>query len=57
MTVYISYQADNLNAGMALHKDPGKILQRYLIYTKDVRKDNDIFCLPIYMVQFFNVLK
>ena len=29
-----------------------KILNRYLVYTKDYRKDKDIFCVPIYMLQF-----
>lgn len=29
-----------------------RILQRYLVYTKDFRKDEDIFCVPIYMTQF-----
>ena len=29
-----------------------RVLRRYLIYTKDVRKDRDIFCLPVYMVPF-----
>lgn len=29
-----------------------RILQRYLIYTKDLDKDKDIICLPAYMVQF-----
>ena len=33
-------------------KFSSRILRRYLIYTKDIRKDKDIFCLPIYMVQF-----
>lgn len=28
------------------------ILDKYLIYTKDFAKDEDIFCLPIYLVQF-----
>ncbi len=26
-----------------------RILRRYLLYTKDLRKDKDIFCLPAYM--------
>lgn len=26
--------------------------KRYLIYTKDIRKDKDIFCLPVYMTMF-----
>lgn len=30
----------------------GKIGQKYLIYTKDFRKDGDILCLPIYMTMF-----
>lgn len=29
-----------------------RILNRYLIYTKDYAKDRDIFCLPIYMTVF-----
>lgn len=29
-----------------------RILQRYLIYTKDLTKDGDIVCLPVYMAQF-----
>jgi len=29
-----------------------RILQRYLIYTKDLAKDGDIVCLPVYMAQF-----
>lgn len=30
-------------------KFPSRISQRYLLYTKDIRKDNDILCLPVYM--------
>lgn len=33
-------------------KFSSRILKRYLIYTKDIRKEKDIFCLPIYMVPF-----
>lgn len=29
-----------------------RILNRYLVYTKDMSKDQDIFCLPVYMVPF-----
>ena len=29
-----------------------RILQRYLVYTKDVRKEEDILCMPVYMTQF-----
>lgn len=29
-----------------------RILKRYLIYTKDIRKDKDIVCLPFYMIMF-----
>lgn len=29
-----------------------RILDKYLIYTKDFAKDEDIFCLSIYLVQF-----
>ena len=33
-------------------KFSGKIGQKYLIYTKDLCKDGDILCLPIYMTMF-----
>lgn len=29
-----------------------RILQRYLVYTKDMSKEQDIFCIPVYMVSF-----
>ncbi len=29
-----------------------RILRRYLIYTKDVRKEEDVLCLPVYMINF-----
>ena len=29
-----------------------RILQQYLIYTKDLAKEKDIMCLPVYMTQF-----
>lgn len=29
-----------------------RILQRYLVYTKDLRKDGDIVCMPVYMAMF-----
>lgn len=29
-----------------------RILDKYLVYTKDFAKDEEIFCLPIYLVQF-----
>ena len=31
-----------------------RILQKYLVYTKDFCKDGDIICLPIYMVPFIH---
>ena len=34
------------------NKFSDRILWRYLIYTKDLKKDNDIICLPVYMTQF-----
>ena len=30
-------------------KYSGRILQRYLVYTKDLKKDKDILCIPAYM--------
>lgn len=29
-----------------------RILQRYLVYTKDLKKEEDIICLPVYMTYF-----
>lgn len=33
-------------------KYAGRILKKYLAYTKDMSKDGDILCIPIYMVPF-----
>lgn len=33
-------------------KYSGRIWKRYLVYTKDMSKDQDIFCGSIYMVLF-----
>lgn len=33
-------------------KYSGRILNRYLVYTKDLQKDRDILMLPLYMVPF-----
>lgn len=33
-------------------KFSSRILHQYLIYTKDLAKDQDIICLPVYMTQF-----
>ncbi len=35
-----------------VNKFSRKIGQRYLVYTKDLRKDGDIICMPIYMTMF-----
>lgn len=37
---------------MFTEKFSDRILQRYLIYTRDLSKDKDIICLPVYMTQF-----
>ena len=29
-----------------------RILNRYLVYTKDFARENDIYCLPVYMVPY-----
>lgn len=34
------------------NKFSARIQNRYLIYTKDIRKEKDIICLPVYMVPF-----
>ena len=33
-------------------KYSSRILKRYLVYTKDMSKDQDIFCMPVYMLSF-----
>ncbi len=33
-------------------KFSSQILMRYLIYTKDIRKDQDVYCIPVYMTPF-----
>lgn len=33
-------------------KYSSRILQKYLIYTKDISKDTDTLCVPVYMAQF-----
>ena len=33
-------------------KFSSRILRRYLVYTKDIGKDQDIFCIPTYMTAF-----
>lgn len=35
-------------------KFSNRILNRYIIHTKDVSKDKDILCLPIYLTQFIS---
>ncbi len=29
-----------------------RIMNKYLVYTKDLRKDGDVLCLPVYMTMF-----
>lgn len=35
-------------------KYSNRILSRYIIHTKDIAKDKDILCLPIYLTQFIS---
>ncbi|MGN0714662.1 MAG: ATP-binding protein [Anaerovoracaceae bacterium] len=35
-----------------IEKYPDRILDKYLVYTKDLKKDKDILLLPVYMVPF-----
>lgn len=37
---------------MDLQRRIDRILDKYLVYTKDLAKDSDILCLPVYMVPF-----
>lgn len=49
----IEVKSSGYNAHKSLdmfrHKYSARILNSYLLYTKDMRKDNDIICLPAYM--------
>lgn len=51
----IEVKASGYNSHKSLdkfqQKFSGKILHRYLLYTKDLKKDNDILCLPAYMTE------
>ncbi len=33
-------------------KFSSRILKRFMLYTKDMRKEEDLFCLPVYMTMF-----
>lgn len=35
-----------------VEKYSDRILEKYLVYTKDLKKDADIMMLPVYMVPF-----
>ncbi len=35
-----------------IEKYSGRILNKYLVYTKDLRKDKDVLMMPVYMVPF-----
>jgi AAA+ ATPase superfamily predicted ATPase len=53
----VSSVLENSRAGDLLQligemKDSNRILQRYIIYTKDFSKDQDVICLPVYMSPF-----
>lgn len=49
----IEVQSSGYNSHKSIDKFQQKfsarILHRYLLYTKDLRKDKDILCLPVYM--------
>lgn len=51
----IEVKASGYNSHKSLdkfqQKFSGRILHRYLLYTKDLKKDNDILCLPAYMTE------
>ena len=49
----IEVKSSGYNSHLSLDKFQEKfrwrIFRRYLLYTKDLRKDKDILCLPVYM--------
>lgn len=51
----IEVKASGYNSHKSLdkfqQKFSGRILHRYLLYTKDLKNDNDILCLPAYMTE------
>lgn len=52
MEVKSSGYKTHTSLDMFMKKFSDRILWRYLVYTKDLNKDEDIICLPVYMVQF-----
>lgn len=52
MEVKSSGYKTHTSLDMFMKKFSDRILWRYLVYTKDLKKDEDIICLPVYMVQF-----
>ena len=50
----IEVKSSGYNAHISLdkfsEKYSSKIAQKYLVYTKDLKKDGDTLCIPIYMV-------
>lgn len=41
-----------INENVTYKKYSDRILNRYILHTKDLSKDQDIVCLPIYMTPF-----
>lgn len=33
-------------------KYSNRILEKYLVYTKDLKKDKDVIMMPVYMIPF-----
>ena len=42
----------HISMDLFCEKYSSRILNKYLIYTKDYAKDKDVFCLPVYMTPF-----
>ena len=47
-----SQSAQHVSIDSFMKKYSGRILHRYLLHPKDIRKDGDLLCLPTYMASF-----
>ncbi len=47
-----SQSAQHVSIDSFMKKYSGRVLHRYLLHPKDIRKDEDLLCLPTYMASF-----
>ena len=47
-----SQSKEHVSIDKFMEKYSSRISRRYMIYTKDLRKEQDLLCLPVFMTQF-----